>query len=94
MDTGDRGCRDRVEININPVEGLKHGGGDPKRVSWLVEININPVEGLKLFEEQRNFARQQVEININPVEGLKLILVLFEAYYASASKSTSTQSRD
>ena len=38
---------DAVEININPVEGLKP---QVDRVSCgvsLVEININPVEGLK-----------------------------------------------
>ena len=60
----------------------------------LVEININPVEGLKPITVPAVNALDLVEININPVEGLKLILVLFEAYYASASKSTSTQSRD
>ena len=37
-----------VEININPVEGLKLDNGICTGVYGVVEININPVEGLKL----------------------------------------------
>ena len=62
----------QVEININPVEGLKRqchrrrgAFGDE------VEININPVEGLKHDFVVTYVSGHMVEININPVEGLK-----------------------
>ena len=37
-----------VEININPVEGLKLAAFNRLAHTRHVEININPVEGLKL----------------------------------------------
>ena len=36
-----------VEININPVEGLKLAAFNRLAHTRHVEININPVEGLK-----------------------------------------------
>ena len=58
-----------------------------------VEININPVEGLKPYMGYYDGSAFKVEININPVEGLKLSLAR-RVGHPSASKSTSTQSRD
>ena len=59
-----------VEININPVEGLKLIETIWPIEHHRVEININPVEGLKQALA-KNAQHHQVEININPVEGLK-----------------------
>ena len=61
-----------VEININPVEGLKHGDCRCFVRRHHVEININPVEGLKQYLNRCVIVcALRVEININPVEGLK-----------------------
>ena len=51
----------RVEININPVEGLKLSMSTDGYKNLDVEININPVEGLKLGEccRQRRVARSK-----------------------------------
>ena len=83
-----------VEININPVEGLKLWCfASTIRHRQDVEININPVEGLKRFNAVDAMLPQPVEININPVEGLKLTVAMSERRALIGSRNQHQPSR-
>ncbi len=63
----------RVEISLNPYEGLKRIAHYAFRSQPRVEISLNPYEGLKQpASKPRNLLmHSKVEISLNPYEGLK-----------------------
>ena len=83
-----------VEININPVEGLKHSYQIIYRRINLVEININPVEGLKQVDRAvvnlNNGGRNQHQ----PSRGIETATSPAPSLPTHTSEPTSTQSRD
>ena len=65
-----------VEININPVEGLKQRGSGKGQILPGGRNQHQPSRGIETLARMRICGTMTpVEININPVEGLKQLLI-------------------